>query len=210
MEDARVQEAVRLIRSGMDGVQAAARLNVPWPTLSSALRERGLSVAQMKAARDKANVSALADAGLTTEAITQRLGLPRRFVTNLCAELGLEVENEQTRSRRLKRQQVLDMHRGGVASKAIAGHLELHLGLVYRYIREYEDAIPSKVKRLYDSGLPLRIVAMRLGLRIDEARAQLRQSHPDAVDREAMAPETQAKLGASISAAWTARKAAAG
>ena len=190
MDDAKVGEAVRLIRSGADGVQAARAIGCPWPTLSSALRERGLSVKEMKAQRDKANVSALADAGLTTEAITQRLGLPRRFVTNMCAELGLEVENDKTRRQRLRREQAIDLHLGGMTPQDIAERLAMNLAVTYGYIRDRESNIAAQVRAMYErDGLPVRAIAVRLKIGLDEARAYLRQSFPDNQERGPMPTE---------------------
>ena len=180
MDDASVREAVRLIRSGMDGVQAAQAVEVPWPTLSSALQDRRVSVRHLKRQRDSANIRALVDANRTIEEIEERLDLPRRTVTNLCASLGLTPENEQDRSRRRRREHVLALHNGGMAPQAIAGHLDMHVGVVYSHIRDHEDALPSRVKALYDAGLPMRVVAQRLRLGLEEARAQLRQATPDA------------------------------
>ena len=203
MDDLRVQRAIRLICSGADGVQAARAVGVKWPTLSSALRERGLSVTEMKAERDKANVSALADAGATTEAITQRLGLPRRFVTNMCAELGLEVENEQARRRRLRRERVTDLHRGGMVHKDIALRLDMNLAVVYAVLRDRDDHLAAKVRSMYErDGLPLRVVAIRLRIGLDEARQYLRQAHPSAQERDPM--PTEFKRGAAGDAARAA------
>ena len=64
--------------------------------------------------------------------------------------------------------------------------------------------IPT-VRLLFDQGLPLRDVAAKLCISLDEARARLRSSYP--AEREAMNPATQAKLGKAISAAWVERKA---
>ena len=192
MDDASVREAVRLIRSGgMDGAQAARVLQVQWPTLSSALRDRGISVRALKRQRDSANIRALVDANRTVEEIEERLGLPRRAITNLCAAQGIQVENEQDRQRRLKREHVLDLHAGGMEAKAIAQHLDTHLGVIYGVLREREDALPVQVRTLYDAGLPMRVVAQRLGLGIDEARALLRQGTPDARDNDVLTPEAR-------------------
>ena len=210
MDDAKVAEALRLIGSGMDGVQAAHEIGCPWPTLSAALVARRISIRALKRKRDAENIRALAGAGLTTEQIAARLDLPRRTVVNACRDLGLTVENDKARRQRLRRAQVLDLDAGGAAPLDIATRLNMNPGVVYQIIRDRNDHLAKQVRALYDAGVPIRIVAQRLKLGLADAREALRASYPDAVDREAMAPETQAKLGASISAAWTARKAAAG
>ena len=191
MDDAQVREAVRLIGTGIDGAQAARVVGTPWPTLSSALRDRGISVRGLKRQRDAENIRALVDAGNTVEQIEERLSLPRRAITNLCAAQGLTPENAQDRSRRLKREHVLDLYRSGMEAKAIAQHLGMHLGVVYGVLREREDALPVQVRTLYDQGIPMRVVAQRLGLGLDEARAQLRHATPDARDNDVLTPEAR-------------------
>ena len=193
MDDASVKEAVRLIGTGLDGVQAAIVLQVQWPTLSSALRDRGISVRGLKRQRDAANIRALVDAGNTVEEIEERLGLPRRAITNLCAAQGLTPENAQDRSRRLKREHVLDLHRSGMAPLDIAERLNMHPGVVYAYIAKREDNLANQVRALYEhEGLPMRVIAMRLRIGIDEARQYLRQSYPDARDNDVLDPEARA------------------
>ena len=59
-----------------------------------------------------------------------------------------------------------------------------------------DDRTIPTVRVLFDEGLPLRGISAKLGITLDEARARLRSSYPDSVDREGMAPETQARLGA--------------
>lgn len=184
MDDARVEQAVRLIRSGMDGVQAASALGVGWTTLSAAFNSRRISVRELKRERVRERVRALVDDGLTTEQVAERLRLPRSTVVKACRALGLKPENEQTRARRLRREQVITMHKSGVSARQIAEHLNVHLGNVYDYIREHEGQLPNQVRALYEhEGLPMRQIAERLRIGIDEARAALRQSFPDASDR---------------------------
>ena len=203
MDDAKVREAVDLIRGGLDGLQAAARINTPWTTLSAALVARRISVRQLKRQRNSENIRALVDKGCTTEAIAQRLNLPRRSVVNACMGLGLVPENDKTRRQRLRREQVLDLHLGGMSPVDIAERLAMHPGVVYRIIRDRESNIAAQVRSMYENdGLSTQSIAKRLRLGLDETRAYLRQSFPDNRERDPM--PTEFKRGAAGDAARAA------
>ena len=121
----------------------------------------------------------------------------------MCAELGLEVENEQTRSRRLKREQAIDLYRSGMAPTDIAERLTMNQAVVYQFIRDRERNLSAQVRALYEhDGLPLRVVAIRLRIGLDEARQYLRQAHPSAQERDPM--PTEFKRGAAGDAARAA------
>ena len=186
MDDAKVAEAVDLIRGGLDGVQAARAIGCAWPTLSAAFVARRISTRQIKRDRDADNIRALADRGCTVEEISEELNLPRRSVTTLCRALRLAPENNKQRRLRLRREQVIDLHRGGMSPVDIATRLLMHPGVAYGYIRDRESNIAAQVRALYEhDALPTRTIAKRLRLGLDETRAYLRQSFPDNAERAA-------------------------
>ena len=49
-----------------------------------------------------------------------------------------------------------------------------------------------EVRDLYETGLSLRLIADRLGIDLEEARAHLRESYADALDRDVLDPEARA------------------
>ena len=100
----------------------------------------------------------------------------------MCAELGLEVENEQTRTQ--KTQAPASPRSTPTAAwnpQSIAERLDMHVGVVYAYIAKREDNLAAAGSRPVRRWLYRYVIAaQRLRIGIDEARRPIsEQAFPD-------------------------------
>ena len=207
MEDARVAEAVDLILAGATGVEAADKLGVPWATLSAGLTKNGLSAKALKRSRDLRNIRALVGEGLTIDDVGQRLGINTSKVVRLCRSSGITYETGRDRRRRERRETVRDGYQLGLPLDEVAGRAGIKPAGLYNHLEGVSLRFPKKarrfhrqrqrprivvqapptiptVRKMFDRGLPLRRIAAKLDITLDEARARLRSSYPDSVDRD--------------------------
>lgn len=191
---------------------------------------------EFKDANDTRRIRNALSEGLCSDDILERLGIsPDRF-RKLTARAGLTYETRRNRKRRERRERVSRAYKDGVPVREIAARENMQVGNVYNYVgpkslrgqslvRNTPSApsvlpkgrpparLPASlpihaVRRLYDEGLGLRLVAERLDINIQTAQKALRASFPDTTD----APLSDAHKDACRAgqrASWERRTAAA-
>ena len=130
-------------------------------------------------------------------------------VARLCRSSGITYETGRDRRRRERRETVRDGYQLGLPLDEVAGRAGIKPAGLYNHLEGVSLRFPKKARRfhrqrqpqrprivvqaprtiptvreMFDEGLPLRGISAKLGITLDEARAQLRSSYPDSVDRD--------------------------
>ena len=202
----RIEQANALLLEGRSLLEISEEMDLHYSTAARYVNRTYWLQPSRAVNRDRA--AALHRQGQPKSRIAATLGVTVKTVRAYLGEVGaITYSGPKASAKRERMAEAQRLFNEGASVQEISERLDVRSSAIRIYLADMlgvpkrpapvvqpetqPEAQPEAVRALYEAGQPLRLIADRLGIPLEEARARLRQSHPDARDADVLSPEAR-------------------